>query len=35
VSRAIDFPQGGKIDAAAVKALVRAGIELKQAKNPA
>lgn len=27
VSRAIDFPAGGDIDAAAVKALVRAGVE--------
>ncbi len=33
-SRAIDFPEGVKLDAAAVKALVRAGASLHKRENP-
>lgn len=35
VSRAIDFPEGGKIHAAAIKALVRAGVERRRRAKPA
>jgi hypothetical protein len=34
MSRAIDFPVGAKIDAAGVKALVRAGVELRGHGGP-
>src|SRR6185295_4393337 len=33
-SRAIDFPVGGKIDAAALKALVRAGVDRRLGGKP-
>ena len=34
MSRAIDFPEGAKIDVAGVKALVRAGVALRTLKRP-
>lgn len=34
LSRAIDFPEGGKIDAAAVKALVRAAVKRRAQEKP-